>query len=66
MVDVIVNEPPLCLADRLLDGVQLLRKFEAVATFTEHRDDAAHVPLSTFEAFDNVGMGLMDMCVCHP
>jgi hypothetical protein len=35
MIDVIVNEPPLCLADRLLDGLQLLRKLEAAAAFIE-------------------------------
>jgi hypothetical protein len=65
MIDVIVNEPPLCLADRPLDCVQLLRKLEAAAAFIEHGDDAAHVPLGTLEAFDDVWMRLMDVCVCH-
>jgi hypothetical protein len=65
MIDVIVDEPPLCLTDRLLDGVQLLRKLEAGAAFIEHRDDAAHVPLGPFETFDNVGMGLVNVCLCH-
>jgi hypothetical protein len=45
--------------------VQLLRKLEAAAAFIEHGDDAAHVPLGTLEAFDDVWMRLMDVCVCH-
>jgi hypothetical protein len=65
MIDVIMNEPALCLADRPLDRLQLLRKFEAAAAFIEHRYDATHVPLRTFEAFDNVGVRLMNVCVCH-
>jgi hypothetical protein len=62
---VIVDEPPLCFTDRLLDGVQLLRKLETAAAFIEHRDDAAHVPLRTPETFDDVCMGLMSVRLCH-
>ena len=65
MIDMVVNQPPLCFADRLLDRMQLLGKLEAAAAFIEHRDDAPHVPLRTLEAFDDVGMRLMNMCACH-
>ena len=65
MIDVIMNEPSLCLRDSLLDRIQLLRQIEAAATFIEHRDDTANMPLRPLEAFDDIRMSLMGMHFRH-
>jgi len=56
MIDMVVDEPPLCFADCLLDCVQLLGKLEATAAFVEHRYDPSHMALGTLEALDDVWM----------
>jgi hypothetical protein len=61
MVDVIVNKPPLRLADGLLDGIQLLRQLEATPTFVEHRDYSTKMTLRPLKAFDNIRVRLMHM-----
>jgi hypothetical protein len=65
VIDMVVDEPSLCFVDRLLDCMQLLGKLKAAPTFIKHRYDASHVALSALEAFDDVWMRLMNMCVCH-
>jgi hypothetical protein len=65
MIHMIVNQPPLRFADRLLDRMQLLSEINATAAFIEHLDDSPHVPLGTLEALDDVGMRLMNVCLCH-
>jgi hypothetical protein len=65
VIDMVVDEPPLRLVDRLLNCMQLLGELKTAPTFIKHRDDASHVTLSTLEAFDDVWMRLMDVCVCH-
>jgi hypothetical protein len=54
MVDMIVNKPPLRLADGLLDGIQLLRQLSAAPTFIEHLDYSAKMTLRPLKAFDNI------------
>jgi hypothetical protein len=52
IIDVIVNKPPLRLADGLLDGIQLLRQRNAAPTFIEHRDYSAKMTLRPLKTFD--------------
>jgi hypothetical protein len=65
MIHMVVNEPTLRFADRLLDRMKLLCELDAAATFIEHLDDAPHVPLRTLEALDDVGVGSMNVCLRH-
>jgi hypothetical protein len=65
MIYMVVNEAPLCFADRLLDRMQLLGELEAVPTLVEHRNHAPHVALSALETLNDVRMGLVKMSLFH-
>src|SRR5262249_11923955 len=59
MIDVIVDQGLFCLADGLLDGVQLLRHVETGARLLDHRDDAPQMPFGPLQPLDDVGMAAM-------
>ena len=65
MIDVVVDQGSLSLADSLLDRMKLLGKIEARSPFLKHRNHAAEMALGPFQPFDNVGMGFMNVIVCH-
>src|SRR3954451_12167119 len=65
VVDVIVDQGLLRLADRLLDGVQLLRQVETWSTFGEHRDDLLEVPVGAFQPLDDLRVACVNVVLAH-
>jgi hypothetical protein len=65
MIDVIVNQSPLGLADGLFDSMQLLGEIEAGASFAEHFDHPAEMTVSPLQPFDDVGMSFVKVIMCH-
>jgi hypothetical protein len=65
MIDVIVNQCPLGLADGLFDGVELLGQIEAGAPFAEHFDHPAEMTVSPLQPLDDIRMGFVKMIMCH-
>ena len=61
MIDMVVDERSLGLADRFFDGVKLLGEVETGTPLVEHRDDAAQVAFSPFQPFDDIRVGSMGM-----
>ena len=59
MIDVVVDQGPLGLADGFFDGVKLLGQVEARAPFVEHRDDPAQMAFSPLQPLDDIRMGLV-------
>lgn len=66
MIDVIVNQCLLRLADRLLDGVQLLRQIETGATVGKHRDHLMQVTFGALQTLNDTRMSYVNVIVCHP
>ena len=56
MLDVIVDQFALGVADGLLDRVQLLSQVEAAAVFFQHGHDAAQVAVHPLQPLDDLGM----------
>jgi hypothetical protein len=65
MVDVIVDQRALRLADGFLNRVELLGQIKAGATLGKHLDDAAEVTFGSFQPLDDIRMGFMNMVLCH-
>ena len=63
VVDVVLDQRALGLADRFLDRVQLLGDVHTGATVLYHGDDAAQMALGTFQPFDDFRMTLVLMPV---
>ena len=61
----VVDQPALGLADRLLDRVQLLRQVQAGTPFLEHLDHPAKVPLGTFQALHDIRVTFMEVFTAH-
>jgi len=59
MVDMVVDQHLLGLADGLFDGVELLGEIETVPALLEHGEDAPKVSFSSFQALDDIRMALM-------
>ena len=59
MVDVVVNQRSLGVCDCLLDGVQLLRQFEALSLGLDHGDDAAQMAFDSFQAADDIRVSVV-------
>jgi len=59
MVDVVVDKRLLGRGDRAFHGVKLLDHLHAGAVRLHHADDVAKVTFGAFEAFYDVGMGLV-------
>src|SRR5262245_24996693 len=56
MVDVIVDQLALGIADRGLDRVQLLGKLQAGPAVLDHANQGAQMTLGTLQALDDVRM----------
>jgi len=65
VIDVIVDQRPLGLADRLLNCVELLGKVEARPGLAEHLDDLVQMSLGASEPFHNLGVGFVNVISCH-
>jgi hypothetical protein len=61
MIDMVVDQSPFGLVDRLLDRMQLLRKLDTATTLIEHLDDSTHVPLGALEPLDDIRVGSMNV-----
>lgn len=59
MVDVILNQGALGLANGFFHRMQLLGNIHAGTAILDHGDDAAQVALGAFEPFDDVAVTLM-------
>ena len=65
MIDVVVDQGPLSLADSLLDRMKLLGKIKTRPPFLKHLNYAAEMTLCPLQPFNNVRMGLVDAIVWH-
>jgi hypothetical protein len=65
MIDVIVNQSPLGLADGLFDSMKLLGEIEAGASFAEHFDHPAEMTVSPLQPLDDIRMGFVKIIMCH-
>jgi hypothetical protein len=65
MIDVIVNQSPLGLADGLFDGMQLLGEIEARSSFAEHFNHPAEMTVRPLQPLDDIGMGFMNVILRH-
>jgi len=65
MIDVIMYQCALCLADGLLDRVELLGQIEAGAALGKHFDDAAEVTFRALQPFDDIRMTFMSVIAGH-
>ena len=65
MVDVVVDQCPLGLADSLFDSMQLLREIEAGSSLGEHLDHPVQMPLGAPQPLHDFGVGFMNVIVCH-
>ncbi|MNE93946.1 hypothetical protein D3C80_1918560 [compost metagenome] len=63
MIDVVLDQRTLGLADGFFHGMQLLSDVDAGPTVFDHADDAAQVPLSTLQPFDDIAMTLVLVAV---
>jgi len=66
MVDVVVNQCPLCVGDRPLYRLKLLSDFEATSVPFQHGDDALQVSLGPLEALEHVWMSGVNRHDLHP
>jgi hypothetical protein len=62
---VIMDQRALCFADGFLDGVELLSKIEAGASFIEHLDDATEMAFGPLQPLDDFRMGFVNVVACH-
>jgi hypothetical protein len=65
MIDVIVNQSPLGLADGLFDGVKLLGEVKAGPPLTEHFNHPTEMALRTLQPLDDIWVSFMNVIVCH-
>jgi len=61
MVDVIMNQSLFRLADRLLNGLELLRQIEAWAAVREHFNHLVKVPFGALQTLDDTRVSFVDM-----
>jgi hypothetical protein len=57
MVDVVMNQSLLGVADRAFDGLQLLDYIQTAASLLEHADDALEVAFGPFEPLNYFRVG---------
>jgi hypothetical protein len=65
MIDVIVNQSPLGLADGLFDGVKLLGEVKAGPPLTEHFNHPTEMALGTLQPLDDIWVSFMNVILCH-
>jgi hypothetical protein len=63
MVDMVLDQRALGLANRFFHGMQLLRDVHALTALFDHGDDAAQVAVGAFKALDDRFVALVDMGV---
>jgi hypothetical protein len=64
VVEMVMNERLLGLANGAFNRVKLLREFQTGAALFDHPDGAVQVSFGTAQTPDDVGMGLMKL-ICH-
>jgi hypothetical protein len=64
MVEVVLDQGSLGIANCALDRMQLLREIKAWTTFLDHGDDAPEVTFRPLQAFCDLRMGVVPM-FCH-
>ena len=65
IVDVILDQRPLCLADRLFDSVQLLGDVKARAAPLDHLGNAAQMSLRAFQALEDLRVTGVEIGALH-
>jgi hypothetical protein len=65
MIDVVVDQGALGLADGLFYSMQLLGEIEARSSFAEHFDHPAEMTVSPLQALDDIGMSFVKVIMCH-
>jgi hypothetical protein len=65
VVDVIVDQRLLRLADRLFDRMKLLCQIEAGAAFAEHLDNPVKMAFRPLQPLDDIGMSFVNVIMCH-
>ena len=65
MVDVIVDQRLLRLADGLLDGMELLREVETGAAVREHLDHLVKVTFGALQTLEDCRMSYVNMIIGH-
>jgi hypothetical protein len=65
VVDVVVDQHLLRRADRLFDGLKLLRDVEAGAAALDHGDDVLEMPSRPLQPLNDLGIGLMTCALGH-
>ena len=65
MIDVIVDQRLLRLADGLLDGMELLRQVEAGAAVREHLDHLVKVTFGALQTLKDSGVSYVNMIIGH-
>jgi hypothetical protein len=64
MIDMVVDQGPLGLTDRLFDGMKLLGQIQTRPALREHLDHPTKVTLGSLQSLNDIRMGFVD--VCHP
>ena len=59
VINVIVDQLPLCIGYRVFDGVKLLSQLEARLSRLDHANNGAQMTLGSLETFDDVGMAFV-------
>ena len=62
VIYVVPDQFLLCLRDRALNRIQLLRQIKARPTVRKHRYDPVKMPFGTPQALDDAGVRFVDRC----
>src|SRR6266404_5419410 len=65
VVNMIVDQGLLRLADGLLDRMKLLRQVEAGTPIAEHLDHLMKMAFGPLQALDDIGMSFVNVILCH-
>jgi hypothetical protein len=65
MIDVVVDQGFLGLANGLLDGVELLGDIETGSSLLDHRNDAPQVSFRPLQPLHDIRVALMNVCILH-
>jgi hypothetical protein len=65
VINVIMDQSPLCLRNRLLNGMKPLGEVKACSAFIEHRYDSPDVPPGPLKPFGNIWMTFVDVRFYH-
>jgi hypothetical protein len=66
MLDMVVDQLALGVADGALDRMELLGQVNARACFLEHLKDRREVAVRPFQASDNLRMGTVFHAISYP